>query len=106
MLLLAAVLFTSCEKDKSIPGIGVDSVSLNQKAISIVVGESVTLKATIMPETAPVKDVNWITCDNAIATVDASGAVKGIAVGEAVITAISVDGGKMASCTVTVKASN
>ena len=59
---------------------------------------------TVAPATATNKAVTWTSSAPAIATVDASGTVKGIATGTATITVKTADGGKTATCAVTVKA--
>ncbi|RRD54788.1 Ig-like domain-containing protein, partial [Tannerella forsythia] len=56
------------------------------------------------PATATNKKVTWTSSNTAVATVDGSGTVKGIAPGTATITVKTVDGGKTATAAVTVKA--
>ena len=68
----------------------------------MMVGDAETLKATILPENASVKDVIWSSDATAIATVDATGKVTALAVGTATITATTVEGGFEATCDVTV----
>ena len=58
------------------------------------------LTAEIQPENADNRTVSWKSSDNGTATVDESGLITAIAVGEAVITATVED--KSATCTVTV----
>jgi uncharacterized protein YjdB len=48
--------------------------------------------------------VSWGSSDDAVATVDNDGVVTGVAAGSAKITVTTEDGGKTATCTVTVKA--
>ena len=79
--------------------IPVESVSLNLTEITIEVGETEALVATVNPENADYDAVVWSSSDDAVATV-ADGVVTAIAEGSAVITASA--GGKSASCTVTV----
>ena len=67
------------------------------------VGETTTLTATVSPDNATNKNVTWESSNTAIATVDASGVVTGVAAGVATITVTSVaDNTKTADCTVTV----
>ena len=47
--------------------------------------------------------MTWASSNATIATVDASGKVTGVAKGTATITVTTVDGGKTATCKVTVK---
>ena len=64
-------------------------------------GATVTLTATVTPDTAPDKTVTWSTSNEAIATVS-GGVVTGVKAGEVTITAKAGD--KSATCTVTVTA--
>ena len=79
------------------------SILLDKTNITTLAGETVVLTATIYPEDATEKDVVWSSSDEAVATVDENGLVTAIAVGEATITATTVDGSNLfASCKVTV----
>lgn len=73
--------------------------------IALPVGSNQTLIPTILPANATDKSVTWTTSDAAIATVDASGKVTGVAAGTAIITATSVNGGRSDTTTVTVTGS-
>lgn len=77
----------------------VESVSLNETAKTIFVGEEFELAATVAPEDATFKKVAWSSSDPTVATVE-SGKVKAVAHGKATITAKS--GEKEATCEVTV----
>ncbi len=79
----------------------VSGITLDKTSVDIKVGRTVTLTATVTPSNAANKDVSWSTADSSIATVD-NGVVKAVAVGETTITVTTVDGGKQASCKVTV----
>lgn len=100
MLLCATIFFASCSSDDD-PTI-VESVSLDKATLSIAVGETATLTATVTPNDATLKEVSWISCDNAIATVSDEGVVTAISKGEAIISVITASEGKIASCVVTV----
>ena len=78
----------------------VESVTLNKQEMSLNVGESETLKATVKPDGASDQTVTWTSSKPAVATVDATGKVTAVAAGEATITAQAGD--KSASCTVSV----
>ena len=78
------------------------SVSLNQTAISLEVGSSATIIASVLPEDATNKKVTWKTSNTSIATVDQDGKVTAKAVGSATITAVTSDGNKSATCSVNV----
>lgn len=79
----------------------VQSVSLNKTTITLKVGESFQLEATITPMSAVDKTVRWASDDESVATVRA-GLVKGISAGVTIVTITTNDGGKTASCEVTV----
>lgn len=78
-------------------------ISLNTTSMTLVVGQSEKLTATITPDNAADKSVTWTSSSENVATVDANGNVTGIASGTATITATTSNGLK-ATCAVTVKA--
>ncbi len=80
--------------------VAVTGITLNKNTLSLIVGGSETLTATVTPGDATGKSVTWISNDTGVATVSADGEVTAITVGEAIITAKA--GEKTASCTVTV----
>lgn len=80
--------------------ITVTGVELNKDSLSIKVGQSETLSATLQPSGA-VQDVTWTSSDDKIVTVT-SGTVTAVGVGTATITVTTADGSHTASCTVTV----
>jgi len=82
-------------------GIPVASVSLNKTSITIAAGSTETLTATISPSNATNKYVTWTSNNTGIATVS-GGTVTGVAAGTATITVTTQDGGKTATCAVTV----
>ncbi|MED4492825.1 Ig-like domain-containing protein [Heyndrickxia coagulans] len=82
----------------------VTGVTLNKTETSIVAGANETLTATVAPANATNKAVTWETSDSNIATVDKTGKVTGVAAGTATITVKTTDGGKTATCKVTVTA--
>ena len=81
--------------------VAVSGITLNPAELSIDEGESKSITATITPSDASDQDVSWESSDTSIATVE-GGKVTGVKAGKAVITATTKDGGKTASCTVTV----
>ena len=81
----------------------VTGVSLNKTAISLAVGSTETLIATITPGNATNKILTWTSGDEDVATVN-NGVVTAVAEGTATITVKTQDGEKTASCTVTVTA--
>ena len=102
--------FSEIDKDHSIvarfantSAISVDKVTLSMNNAFINIGHTMRIKASVSPENASNKNVTWKSSDSKIATVSSSGVVKGIKKGTATITAMTVDGGKTATCTITVK---
>ena len=80
----------------------VTGVSLSKTSTTITAGQTETLTATITPENASNKAVEWSTSDDIVAKVDANGKVTAVAPGTATITVKTADGGMTATCTVTV----
>ena len=80
----------------------VESISLDQTDLTLTVGGTATLTATVLPENADNKNVTWTSSNSSIATVDANGKITAVAPGLAVVIATTVDGGKVATCAVTV----
>jgi uncharacterized protein YjdB len=66
------------------------------------VNKTAQLAATLTPANATNKKVAWKSSDEKIATVDANGLLTGKAKGTATITVTAEDGGKTATCNVTV----
>ncbi len=101
-LFFAAILtflhFWSCtEKEQDVP---VASITISQPAAEMIIGESITLKATISPSNATEREIMWASSKQSVATVDQSGKVVAVAEGSSTITASA--GGKMGACVVTV----
>ena len=94
----------TCQVTVKANTVAVTGVTLNKSTLTLKVGASETLTATIAPADATNKNVTWASSDAAVATVDASGKVTGVAAGTATITVTTEDGGKTATCQVTVKA--
>ncbi len=84
--------------------VAVTSVALNKTSVSVQAGAYSQLTATVKPANASVKNVKWTSSNTAIARVDANGKVTGVKPGTAVVTCTSVQGGKKATCKVTVVA--
>ena len=84
--------------------ISVTGVLLDESSITLDVGGSKTLAATVTPENATNKKVRWTSDNETVATVSEDGVVTAVAGGTAVITATTHDGLFTATCTVTVNA--
>lgn len=91
----------TCKVTVSSKDINVSEVSITPETLSLKIGESGTLTATVSPENATNKKLNWTSSAEAVATV-ADGVVTAVAEGESIITVTSEDGGKTATCNVTV----
>lgn len=83
-------------------GVPVEGVSLDQTALTLSVGQEAKLMPTVSPEEATNKEVAWMSDKPEVASVDINGKVTGKEVGEATVTVTTADGGKAASCKVTV----
>ncbi len=79
-----------------------ESVSLDKRSLEMKTGESAVLSATVKPEKATIKDVQWYSLNEAVAKVDENGNVTAIGTGETKIVAVSVNGSHTVSCTVKV----
>ncbi len=80
----------------------VSSVTLNNATASIAIDATKQLTATVSPSDATNKAVTWSSSNTSVATVSDSGLVTAKAVGNATITCKTQDGGKTATCEVTV----
>ena len=81
----------------------VENVTLDKSEATLKVSEKVQLTATVTPEDATNKAVVWTSADEEIATVDETGLVKAVAVGETTITVTTIDGNKKASAAIKVE---
>lgn len=64
----------------------VTSVTLDKTSLTLLVGETSTLTATVLPDDATDKTIRWDSSNSGIATVE-NGAIKGVGIGETVVTA-------------------
>ena len=79
--------------------VDVESVTLDKTTLSLTVGETATLTATVKPDDATDKNVTWTSSDESVAKV-VNGKVTAVKSGKATITAKC--GGKTAECAVIV----
>ncbi|MDR2979836.1 MAG: SUMF1/EgtB/PvdO family nonheme iron enzyme [Bacteroidales bacterium] len=93
--LCLAMLCLTCGNDQ------VTGVRLDKNTLTLTVGDIETLVATVLPDEAADKDVNWASSNNAVAIVS-EGRVTAVGMGVATITVTTTDGGKTATCAVTV----
>ena len=80
----------------------VTGVTLNKTAISLTVGATETLTATVHPEKTANQAVIWASSNDWVAAVDQNGVVTAVAKGDAVIIVTTKDGGLTEECAVTV----
>ena len=80
----------------------VSGVTINRTSLTLTIGGSAILAATVSPEDATNKKVTWSSSNEAVAKVDQNGEVTGVKTGTATITVTTEDGGKTATCDVTV----
>ena len=75
--------------------IHVTGVTMSDATVNIDVGADKTLTATVLPADAADKSGVWASSNEAVATVDQTGKVTGVAAGNANITFTTTDGGKV-----------
>ena len=81
----------------------VTGVSLNTNTLTLEVGGTGTLTATITPDNATNQNVTWSSDDETVATVE-NGLVTAVSAGTATLTVTATDGGYKDTCQVTVTA--
>ena len=104
MSVAVALLFmpTACTREPREEVIPVTGVTLTPPSSLLLVGNTLTLEATIEPAEATNKTVTWRTDDDRVATVNAEGELTAVAPGTGTIT-VTTEGGRFtATCTVTV----
>lgn len=95
----------TCEVTVTAAVVKAAEVTLSAPTLSLEVGQSGSLTATVKPDNATDKTVTWTSDNSAVATVDSSGNVTAKGEGTAIITATAKsDSNVKASCTVTVTA--
>jgi uncharacterized protein YjdB len=83
--------------------IPVTGVSLDKTELELTKGETATLTATVAPEDATDKSLTWNSLYPEIASVDDNGKITALEPGNTQITVRTNDGGKTATCKLTVK---
>jgi uncharacterized protein YjdB len=82
--------------------IKVISITLNESKLTLDEGETFQLEATVLPENATNKNVQWRSNNEEVATVDEDGLVTTISFGSVTITVTTVDGNLPDSCMIEV----
>ena len=90
----------TCEVTVTVP---VTGVALDKTSLSLEVGDTAQLTATVKPDNATNKNVTWSSSAPSIAMVDANGKVTAVGTGTAQITVTTADGSFTAACAVTVE---
>lgn len=99
LLLLIPFLWFSCSSGDSSSGI---EVSLDKTSLSLIIGKTAKLTATVTPADAKNREITWSTSDEGVAAVT-EGTVTAVAEGTATITVTSkANKTKTAQCAVTV----
>lgn len=102
LLSVSLIATYSCKKEKD-KSVAVTEVRLDKSATTLVEGDTEELMATVMPENATDKGIEWKSSDESVATVSQTGLVTALKEGSSAITVITNDGEFRASCEVTVK---
>ena len=102
LLSVSLIANYSCKKEKD-KSVAVTEVRLDKTATTLVEGDTEELMATVMPENATDKGIEWKSDNESVATVSQTGLVTALKDGSATITVKTNDGGFSASCEVTVK---
>jgi uncharacterized protein YjdB len=85
------------------PTVNIESVTVNPASLLLNPGNQYTLTKVVLPTNASDKNVNWTSSNSSVATVDGTGKVTAVAVGNATITATSLlDASKKGTCSVAV----
>jgi len=97
-----SIMFIACEKKISVTG-----VALDKSSAVMYVGDNLTLWATVLPNSATNKTINWSSSNISIAevnkgTTENQGVVSAKSLGETVITVTTRDGSHSATCDVIV----
>ncbi len=98
---LPSGLTAECTVNVSKKVINVFQINLNSTSVTLIVGRTSQLSATVAPKNATNKNLTWTSSNNNIVTVDNNGKITGKSTGYATITVRSSNGVK-AHCTVIV----
>ena len=73
----------------------VTGIRIEPDTVRLLVGESQIVTAVVTPDNASIKDVDWVSSNESIATVDEAGEIFALSTGKCKITAISKDGNEV-----------
>ena len=85
------------------PAVPITGVTLDQATLTLIVGGTENLAATVNPTNATNKNISWTSSNTGVASVN-NGTVTAVSPGSATITVTTADGGKTDTCVVTVNA--
>ncbi len=83
--------------------VSLEGIDLVQETGRLYIGQTLNLTVEFNPSNATNRKLTWTSSDSATASVDENGTVTALAVGTAVITVTSEEGGFTDTCTVTVE---
>ena len=101
VFLLSVICSCSGEKESE-PVIKVQSITIEQRDLTLTEGESVNLSAKVMPDNAADKTITWSSSNESVVMVSSNGKAMALSLGKAIITAKSGD--KSDFITITVEA--
>ena len=104
LVLGGAGFLAGCGDDDDFVRVG--GLVLNKTSLELAVGHTEVLRTTVTPFNASYKELSWESSNPKVAKVDFRGRVFALSAGTAVISAVSKDGGKIATCALTVKKDN
>ena len=97
-----ARLTATCEVTISSELISVTAVTINHPTLTIEVGMSEILIATVEPDDATIKDVKWVSSNENVAIISEDGEITAISDGETIITVTTLCGAFKSTCDVNV----
>ncbi|NCA67013.1 MAG: hypothetical protein EOM87_03000 [Clostridia bacterium] len=98
ILLLIVVLTLSIFACGTPNTLMVDNVVVDIQEAVLVVGEEVTLAATVTPQDAANRNIAWTSSNTNVVTVDNNGKCTAVGSGEATVTVTTAEGAKTAQC--------
>lgn len=98
---------------KEFDKVKVTGISVAPDSLELNTGSSATLTASVLPANASEQSITWTCSDSSVLSISSSGSgvrsricsIEGVAAGDAIVTATSLDGGLSAMCYVTVRGS-
>lgn len=98
----SAIFLIGCKETPQNKVVRVTGVTISHTELTLSVGDSSVLHSQVMPMDAANKSVSWTSSDKAVVEVQVEGKIKALKDGMATITVTTEDGGKTATCKVTV----